>query len=132
MASTATAITNTITPYAVDINVGETGGGAALIDFDVLAALTAAGFTAANSPLFAGLNFAFASDADAQAYVDRNCDLISYLTAASASTVSITFNGVAPGGAVAGTFRLRVLGVKAAAETATGKCRITLRHSIVR
>jgi hypothetical protein len=117
----------------VDINVGETGVAAAAIEFDVLAALTAQGFTAANSPLFAGLNAAFANDAAAQAYVDQNCDVISYLTASSVGTTVITFNGIAPGGAVAGTFRLRVLGVKAAnGDTATAKARITLRHSIVR
>jgi hypothetical protein len=133
MASTATAVANTATPYAVDINVGEDGLAAAPINFDVLAALTAAGFNATNSPLFAGLNAPFANAAAAQAYLDQNCDLISYFTASSVGTTTITYNGTAPGGAVAGTFRLTINGVKAAgADTATGKCRITLRHSIVR
>ena len=133
MASTTTLTAGTTTPYASLLNIDEAGTAAAAENVNVPALLAAAGLTATNSPLFAGINVAFADQAAARTYLNANIDLIEYFTAASVSTSETTYDANIVGGVVAGNFRLVVTTVKAAnGDTYTKKCRLALRHSIVR
>jgi hypothetical protein len=133
MASTTTLTAGTTTPYATLLNIAEAGTAAATETVDILALLTAAGLTAANSPLFAGLSQAFADQAAARSYLFANIDLTDYFTASSVGTSATVFDANVSVGAVANNFRLAVTAVKAAnGDTYTLKSRFALRHSIVR
>jgi hypothetical protein len=135
MANGIATISNTVTPYAAEFTNTEDGGAITIggQQINVLAALTAAGFNATNSPLFAGLNQAFASTADAQAYVDANVDIIVYNTASAVDTSVALYNAnMTLGAGVAGNFRINATTVKAGAATFTERVRVALRHSIVR
>jgi len=133
MACTTTVTSGTATPYAVLLNVAEAGSAAGTETVDIINLLTLAGLTAANSPLFAGCNAAFASQALAQAFLDENVDLITWFTASGVTTGQSLTITAAVSGASAGNLRLSVKGGKAAnGDTFTGKVRFTLRHSIVR
>ena len=146
MASTTTLTAGTTTPYATLLNIAEAGTAAAAETVDILALLasfyvgtltpSAAQITAMQAayPLYAGLSAAFADQAAARAYLFANIDLIEYAIAMSAGTSPQTVydaNVSAP--ATARNFRLVVTGVKAQdADTYIKKCRLALRHSIVR
>jgi hypothetical protein len=133
MASTTTLTAGTTTPYATLLNVAEAGTAAAAETVDIIALLTAAGLTAANSPLIDGIDQAFADQAAARAWLFANVDLIEYSTAASVATSETLYDANISGGVVANNFRLVITAVKAAnADTYTKKCRFALRHSIVR
>jgi hypothetical protein len=134
MASSTNLTASTTTPYATLLNVDETNGAAAAETVDLVALLALAGLTNANSPLFAGLNQAFSSQANAQAYLDQNVDLMTWFTASNVTTgQSLTIAAAALVGTAAGNFRLSIKGGKAAnTDTYTGKVRVALRHSIVR
>jgi hypothetical protein len=146
MANAIATIASTVTPYAAEFTNTEdagaiTGGGQQI---NVLAALslgligTASPSAAqivtltALSPLYAGLNQAFASDAAAQAYVDQNVDLIVYNTAALGASAALYNANMTLGAGVAGNFRINAATVKAGAETFTERVRVALRQSIVR
>jgi hypothetical protein len=132
MASTTTLTAGTTTPYASLLDIAEAGTAAASESVNIPSLLTAAGLTS-TSPLFAGINAAFADQAAARAYLNANIDLIEYFTAASVGTSETTYDANIAGGVVAGNFRLVVTAVKAAnGDTYTKKCRFALRHSIVR
>jgi hypothetical protein len=132
MASTTTLTAGTTTPYASLLDIAEAGTAAAAENVNLPALLAAAGLTS-TSPLFAGINAAFADQAAARAYLNANLDLIEYLTAASVGTSATLFDANIAGGVVAGNFRLVITAVKAAnGDTYTKKCRVALRHSIVR
>lgn len=133
MASTTTLIAGTTTPYASLLNIDEANTASAAENVNLPALLAAAGLTSLNSPLFAGINKAFADQADARAFLNANLDLIEYYTASSVSTSETTYDANIVGGVVAGNFRLVVTAVKAAnGDTYTKKCRCALRMSIVR
>ena len=133
MASTTTLTASTTTPYATLLNINEAGTAAAAETVDILALLAAAGLTAANSPLYAGLSAAFADQAAARAYLFANIDLIDYLIASSVGTSATLFDANVSAPAVANNFRLVVTTVKAAnGDTYILKSRFALRHSIVR
>jgi hypothetical protein len=133
MASTTTLTAGTTTPYATLLNVAEAGTAGAAETVDIVALLTAAGLTIANSPLFSGLSQAFANQAAARTYLFANIDLMDYFTASSVGTSATVFDADIVGGVVAGNFRLVITAVKAAnADTYTLKSRFALRHSIVR
>jgi hypothetical protein len=133
MASTTTLTTGTSTPLSTLLNISEAVGAAATETVDILALLTAAGFNAGNSPLFAGLSQAFTDQAAARSYFFANIDLTNYFTASSVGTSTTLFDANVSVGAVANNFRLAVTGVKAAnGDTYTLKSRFALRHSIVR
>jgi hypothetical protein len=133
MASTTTLTAGTTTPYASLLNIAEAATAAAAETVDILALLAAAGLTAANSPLYAGLSAAFADQAAARAYLFANIDLIDYFTASSVGTSATLFDANVSAPAVANNFRLVVTTVKAAnGDTYTLKSRFALRHSIVR
>jgi hypothetical protein len=134
MANAIATIANTVTPYAAEFTNTEDAGAVSIggQQINVLAALTAAGFTAANSPLFAGLNQAFANDAAAQAYVDQNVDLIIYSTAALGASAALYSANVNAAPNTVGNFRINASTVKAAAQTYTECVRVALRQSIVR
>ena len=133
MASTTTLTASTTTPYATLLNINEAGTAAAAETVDILALLAAAGLTAANSPLYAGLSAAFADQAAARAYLFANIDLIDYLIASSVGTSATLFDANVSAPAVANNFRLVVTAVKAQnADTYILKSRFALRHSIVR
>ena len=135
MANVIAPISGTVTPYAAEFTNTEDGGAISIggQQINVLATLTAAGFNATNSPLFAGLNQAFADDAGAQAYVDANVDIIVYNTASAVGTSVALYNAnvnAAPN--TVGNFRINATTVKAAGATFTERVRVALRHSIVR
>jgi hypothetical protein len=132
MANAIATIASTVTPYAAEFTNTEDAGAVDGQQINVLAALTAAGFNATNSPLFAGLNQAFASTAAAQAYVDANVDIIVITSAAVGSSAALYNANMALGAGVAGNFRISATTVKAGAETYTERVRVALRHSIVR
>lgn len=134
MASTTTLTASTTTPYATLLDVAEAGTAAATETVNICNLLSGAGLTTSNSPLFAGINQAFATQADAQAYLDQNIDLITWFSASSVTTgQSLTIFAGALVGAAAGNIRLSVKAGKAAnGDTFTGKVRLALRHSIVR
>jgi hypothetical protein len=133
MASTTTLTAGTTTPYASLLDIAEAGTAAAGESVNLPSLLAAAGLTATNSPLFAGINAAFADQTAARNFLFQNLDLIEYYTAASVATSETTYDANIAGGVVAGNFRLVITAVKAAnGDTYTKKCRCTLRHSIVR
>lgn len=133
MASTTTLTAGTTTPYASLLNIDEAGTASAAENVNLPALLAAAGLTTTNSPLFAGINKAFADQADARAFLNANLDLIEYYTASSVATSETLYDANIVGGVVAGNFRLVVTAVKAAnGDTYTKKCRCALRMSIVR
>jgi hypothetical protein len=134
MASNTTLTASTTTPYATLLNVDETNGAAAAETVDIVALLTGAGLTNANSPLFAGLNQAFASVATAQAYLNENVDLMTWFTASNVTTgQSLTIAATTLVGTGAGNIRIAIKGGKAAnTDTYTGMVGVALRHSIVR
>jgi hypothetical protein len=133
MASTTTLTTGTSTPLSTLLNISEAGTAAAAETVDILALLTALGFNAGNSPLFAGLSQAFADQAAARSYLFANIDLTDYFTASSVGTSGTVFDANIVGGVVANNFRLVITAVKAAnGDTYTLKSRFALRHSIVR
>jgi len=133
MASTTTLTAGTTTPYASLLDIAEAGTAAAGESVNLPALLAAAGLTAANSPLFAGINAAFADQTAARAFLFQNLDLIEYYTAASVSTSETLYDANIAGGVVAGNFRLVITAVKAAnGDTYTKKCRCALRMSVVR
>lgn len=134
MASATTLTASTTTPYATLLNVNEAGTAVGLETVDIIALLTAAGLTAANSPLMAGLTQAFANQAAAQAYLDQNIDLLTWVwDAAVTIPVGIRLNANVSAPAVANNFRLEVRGSKTNnADAYQTKVRFTLRHSIVR
>ena len=133
MASTTTLTTGTSTPLSTLLNISEAGTAAAAETVDILALLTALGFNAGNSPLFAGLSQAFADQAAARSYLFANIDLTDYFTASSVGTSATVFDANIVGGVVANNFRLVITAVKAAnGDTYTLKSRFALRHSIVR
>lgn len=135
MASTTTLTAGTTTPYATLLNIAEGGSAVNPETVDILALLAAAGLTTTNSPLYAGLNAAFADQAAARAYLFANIDLIEYFTALPVATATseTLYDANVSAPAVAGNFRLVITGVKAAnGDTYTKKCRFALRHSIVR
>jgi len=133
MASTTTLTAGTTTPYASLLNISEAGTASAAETVDIIALLTAAGFTAATSPLLDGLDAAFADQAAARAFLFQNIDIIDYTTAASVGTGATLFDANVSALGVANNFRLVINSVKAlATDTYVRKCRFTLRHSIVR
>jgi len=133
MASTTTLTAGTTTPYATLLNIAEAGTAGAAETVDIIALLTAAGLTAANSPLFDGIDQAFADQAAARAWLFANVDLIEYFTASSAGGSETLYDANISGGVVANNFRLVITAVKAAnADTYTKKCRFALRMSVVR
>jgi hypothetical protein len=133
MASVTTLTAGTTTPYASLLNIAEAGTAGAAETVDIIALLTAAGLTAATSPLLDGLDFAFADQAAARAYLFANLDLIDYTTASSVGTGATLFDANVSAPGVANNFRLVITAVKALnTDTYTKKCRFTLRHSVVR
>lgn len=133
MASTTTLTAGTTTPYATLLNIAEAGTAGAAETVDIVALLAAAGLTAANSPLFDGIDQAFANQAAARAWLFANVDIIDYFTAASAGSATAVFDADIVGGVVANNFRLVITAVKAQnTDTYTVKSRFALRHSIVR
>ena len=133
MASTTTLTASTTTPYATLLNINEAGTAAAAETVDILALLAAAGLTATNSPLYSGLSAAFADQAAARTYLFANIDLIDYFIASSVGTSATVYDANVSAPAVANNFRLVITAVKAAnGDTYIAKCRLALRHSIVR
>jgi hypothetical protein len=133
MASTTTLVAGTTTPYATLLNINEAGTASAAETVDIIALLTAAGLTAATSPLLDGIDVAFANQAAARAYLFANIDLIDYTNAASVGTSTTLFDANVSADGVANNFRLVINSVKAAGtDTYVRRCRFTLRHSIVR
>lgn len=133
MASVTTLTAGTTTPYASLLNMAEAGTAGAAETVDIIALLTAAGLTAATSPLLDGIDVAFADQTAARAFLFANLDLIDYTTASSVGTGACVFDANIAGGVVPNNFRLVITAVKAlATDTYTKKCRFTLRQSIVR
>lgn len=133
MASTTTTTAGSTTPYATLLNINEAGTASAAETVDIIALLTAAGFTAATSPLIDGLDAAFADQAAARAFLFANIDLIDYGIASSVGTGVTLFDANVSAPGVANNFRLVINSVKAlATDTYVKKCRFALRHSIVR
>ena len=132
MASTTTLTAGTTTAYATLLDIAEAATAAAGESVNLPSLLAAAGLTTANSPLFAGVNTAFADQAAARTFLNNNLDLIEYTTAASVGTSTTLFDANVSG-AAAGNFRLVITAVKAAnGDTYTKQCRCALRMSIVR